>query len=119
MPLTRREFSAAAVGSIALAVLPISSPARAESAEDKKANLATTPFAIGALPQYKKPGLYNGYKKDKGVWIVSDGKVLTVLSATCTHRGCTTRWQEDKAVFACPCHESKFGLDGENLLSWQ
>lgn len=35
------------------------------------------------------------------------------LSAVCTHLGCITRWVEDQGVIACPCHGSKFRVDGD------
>lgn len=35
------------------------------------------------------------------------------LSSVCTHLGCVTRYQPDQRIIACPCHGSRFGLDGE------
>lgn len=37
------------------------------------------------------------------------------LSSVCTHLGCITRYVPDENVIACPCHGSRFGLDGEVL----
>lgn len=37
------------------------------------------------------------------------------LSSVCTHLGCVTRYQPGKHLIACPCHGSRFGLDGEVL----
>lgn len=37
------------------------------------------------------------------------------LSSVCTHLGCITRFQPDENVIACPCHGSRFALDGEVL----
>jgi len=35
------------------------------------------------------------------------------LSSVCTHLGCITRYQPDDGVIACPCHGSRFSLDGD------
>jgi len=35
------------------------------------------------------------------------------LSAVCTHLGCITRYRPDERIIACPCHGSRFALDGE------
>lgn len=37
------------------------------------------------------------------------------LSSVCTHLGCVTRHQPDGNLIACPCHGSRFALDGEVL----
>jgi len=37
------------------------------------------------------------------------------LSAVCTHLGCITRYRPDENVIACPCHGSRFSLDGDVL----
>lgn len=35
------------------------------------------------------------------------------MSKVCTHLGCMTRYQPDEKIIACPCHGSRFALDGE------
>jgi cytochrome b6-f complex iron-sulfur subunit len=35
------------------------------------------------------------------------------LSSVCTHLGCITRFQPDENIIACPCHGSRFNLDGD------
>jgi glycine/D-amino acid oxidase-like deaminating enzyme/nitrite reductase/ring-hydroxylating ferredoxin subunit len=37
------------------------------------------------------------------------------VSATCTHLGCTVRWNGAGEVWECACHGSRFGPDGEVL----
>lgn len=37
------------------------------------------------------------------------------LSSVCTHLGCIARYQPDRRIIACPCHGSRFSLDGEVL----
>lgn len=41
----------------------------------------------------------------------ADGQLL-VLSAVCTHLGCTVPWIEKERKFICPCHLGMFAADG-------
>lgn len=67
---------------------------------------------------------------DKGPLLVTDGlsegPVLVVrdpanpdnliaVNPTCTHAGCTVNWEAGQNKFACPCHGSQFGPDGQVL----
>ncbi len=47
---------------------------------------------------------------------LADGGFLA-LSRTCTHLGCSLRWDPDKGRFFCPCHGSSFSATGEVLTS--
>ncbi|MFH1808296.1 MAG: Rieske (2Fe-2S) protein [Pseudomonadota bacterium] len=46
-------------------------------------------------------------------YVVVSAAGVAAVSARCTHLGCTVRRQGDG--FLCPCHGSRFGLDGEAL----
>ena len=41
--------------------------------------------------------------------------VLHTLSATCTHMGCTVKWNTAERSWDCPCHGSRFHWDGTVL----
>ena len=45
---------------------------------------------------------------------LADGRLFAV-SAICTHRGCTVRYKSETGHVVCPCHGSRFGLDGSIL----
>ena len=38
-----------------------------------------------------------------------------VLSARCTHLGCIVEWNSAEKSWDCPCHASRFGIDGRVL----
>ncbi len=44
-----------------------------------------------------------------------DESVDHCVSLTCTHLGCTVRWNEAETTWDCPCHGSRFGHDGTVL----
>ncbi|HUR52243.1 MAG TPA: FAD-dependent oxidoreductase, partial [Mycobacteriales bacterium] len=44
-----------------------------------------------------------------------DAGELHVVSARCTHLGCTVRWNDAERSWDCPCHGSRFGIDGAVL----
>jgi len=59
----------------------------------------------------------DGWVVDSGkerAWVVTetDGKV-TAFSPWCTHLGCAYGWDGARRQFLCPCHDSRFALDGK------
>lgn len=38
---------------------------------------------------------------------------LTILSATCTHQGCTVKWDASEHGWLCPCHGSRYSATGQ------
>ena len=47
------------------------------------------------------------------VWVLRKGKEVRALSATCPHLGCSIDLGGDNKSFSCPCHTSRFSLDGK------
>jgi len=41
---------------------------------------------------------------------------VTAFSATCPHLGCAVEFDASQDQFACPCHVSGFGKDGQKLF---
>jgi Rieske Fe-S protein len=38
------------------------------------------------------------------------------MSALCTHQGCIVKWQPERRLFSCPCHQGLFDQRG-NVVS--
>jgi menaquinol-cytochrome c reductase iron-sulfur subunit len=49
-------------------------------------------------------------------WVVrTDEKHVVAYSPQCTHLGCAYHWEAQDNQFVCPCHESRFSIDGKVL----
>lgn len=46
------------------------------------------------------------------VWLQRSGDSVRAFSAECPHLGCAIDLGGDAKSFSCPCHTSRFGLDG-------
>nr|WP_269448724.1 FAD-dependent oxidoreductase [Metabacillus kandeliae] len=53
---------------------------------------------------------YNGQKA--AVYKDENGQI-TAVDATCTHMGCEVAWNSGDRTWDCPCHGSRFSVDGE------
>lgn len=51
--------------------------------------------------------VFGGYRDEHGT--------VHGVSLTCTHLGCTVRWNAAETSWDCPCHGSRFGHDGSVL----
>jgi menaquinol-cytochrome c reductase iron-sulfur subunit len=49
-------------------------------------------------------------------WVVkhANGR-FTAFSPRCTHLACAYHWEGDRKQFVCPCHGSRFAIDGRVL----
>jgi glycine/D-amino acid oxidase-like deaminating enzyme/nitrite reductase/ring-hydroxylating ferredoxin subunit len=65
-------------------------------------------LAPGEAGIYGSPlGLKAAYRDDAGT--------VHAVSARCTHLGCTVRFNDAEKSWDCPCHGSRFGIDGQVL----
>jgi cytochrome b6-f complex iron-sulfur subunit len=74
-------------------------------------------------PKDYPPGVT--FDPDRRLFVVREENDFHVVSAVCTHLGCTVQWKGEKHEFDCPCHGSRFQADGSVIggpaprpLSW-
>lgn len=48
-------------------------------------------------------------------YVIRQAVGFHAMSSVCTHLGCITRYRPDEGIIACPCHGSRFDLDGAVL----
>jgi menaquinol-cytochrome c reductase iron-sulfur subunit len=92
----------------------------------------TDPIDAGALDQFVVGGPPRKVEviapTVKDAWIASHGVLLgaawvhrvaadkiEALSAVCPHLGCAVGWDAGQNNFLCPCHDSRFALNGDKL----
>jgi len=88
-------------------------------------NVAITPHQLEGTLVAGSAASIDDIAAGKGAIIHSDGKEyavsraadgrLSVVSARCTHMGCTVTWNEEESSWDCPCHGSRFAPDGRVL----
>ncbi len=53
------------------------------------------------------------YLDDKRIFVIRQGNLIKVVSAVCTHLGCSVQWAAERDRFECPCHGSLFNSRGQ------
>lgn len=61
---------------------------------------------VGAAPISRPEGRF---------WLSMPEEGFVALYAVCTHLGCLPKWVETNFRFECPCHGSKYELDGKYI----
>jgi glycine/D-amino acid oxidase-like deaminating enzyme/nitrite reductase/ring-hydroxylating ferredoxin subunit len=95
----------------------------------KSANIFLKEFVGGFLhymrhkPEVMKESGLQDIEPNEGGVIEFEGKKigayrtesgqLHFVDATCTHQGCTVKWNNDEKTWDCPCHGSRFSYDGK------
>jgi cytochrome b6-f complex iron-sulfur subunit len=52
------------------------------------------------------------FNREHRAFVIGGPSCVYALSAVCTHLGCITRYVADENAIACPCHGSRFDLEG-------
>lgn len=88
-------------------------------------NLAVGRELLAGTAARLRPGTPDSLASGEGGIVSIDGAVvggfrdpdgvLHAVSLTCTHLGCTVRWNQAERSWDCPCHGSRFDVDGEVL----
>jgi menaquinol-cytochrome c reductase iron-sulfur subunit len=49
-------------------------------------------------------------------WVVKKpSNEVVAFAPQCTHLGCAYHWDDSSHIFLCPCHTSRFSIDGQVL----
>ena len=105
-PVTRREV----LKTVAGAGMALLLAGRASADTDKWTAVGKSEIFAAGKPQ--RVTVPHG-----GVLYVTrtDAKILTAVSAKCTHRGCEVAWTADASQLQCPCHGAAFASSGKNI----
>ena len=69
-----------------------------------------TVFRAGSAVDYPEGTVR--FNREQRAYVIGGGGGVFALSAVCTHLGCITRYLSDEKAIACPCHGSRFDLEG-------
>ena len=91
---------------------------RSEDEWVEAADLASLPQGVPEevlFPRSRVDGWSVTVEKTKA-WMVrkADGRVMA-FAPQCTHLGCAYHWDAKTGNFLCPCHSSRFSIDGSVL----
>jgi len=73
-----------------------------------------TKFKIG-YPGDFGFGVDTKFQNQFRIWVVRNTEGIFVISAVCTHLGCTPDWKPSENKFKCPCHGSGYDPEGVNF----
>jgi cytochrome b6-f complex iron-sulfur subunit len=73
-----------------------------------------TTFPIG-YPSDFGFGVDTKFQNQYRIWVVRNTEGIFVISAICTHLGCTPDWKASENKFKCPCHGSGYDPEGINF----
>ena len=73
-----------------------------------------TTFTIG-YPSDFGFGVDTKFQNVHRIWVVRNTEGIFVISAICTHLGCTPDWKSSENKFKCPCHGSGYDPEGVNF----
>ena len=71
-------------------------------------------FRIGFPGDYSL-GVDTKWQQQYRIWVVKNSDRLFVITAICTHLGCTPDWKSSENKFKCPCHGSGYDSEGVNF----
>lgn len=76
---------------------------------------------------HKRPADIDDLVPGEGAVIRRDGRLIAAcrddqgaahaVSAVCTHMRCIVRWNRGERTWDCPCHGSRFGMDGDVIAA--
>jgi cytochrome b6-f complex iron-sulfur subunit len=110
--MNRREFISLVGASASVSIAACNSQS-ADVASDVRSDGFEV---VGTLSELDKTGqLLNEDLADGKALVIRDPtkpNQAIAVNPTCTHAGCNVAWQQDENAFVCPCHNSKFAING-------
>ncbi len=79
---------------------------------DRDVLIARTVAQVASELGPNEGGIITSAGEKLAAYVDADGE-MHLMSARCTHLGCTVAWNAGTSLFECPCHGSKFGPAGE------
>ncbi|MEM9275488.1 MAG: Rieske (2Fe-2S) protein [Cyanobacteria bacterium P01_F01_bin.143] len=105
LPMTIAACSSGTSSSTTTAEPEVSAAPEIDSTPDAEGFVA-----VGTNQELNTKGFL--YDKQLEVIIVSNGSQIAALNPACPHQGCDVDWKSNTGELVCPCHGSKFGIDG-------
>ena len=75
-------------------------------------------IVVGTIADLEQAGVLERNTALGPVLVTGDAanpESLTAVNPTCTHQGCTVRWQAQEQELLCPCHGARYAPDGTVL----
>ena len=69
-------------------------------------------FEAGTVNDFNSGKVKNIQMGEKKISQINQNDKLYALVRTCTHMGCVPNFNESEKAFVCPCHGSKFDIQG-------
>jgi glycine/D-amino acid oxidase-like deaminating enzyme/nitrite reductase/ring-hydroxylating ferredoxin subunit len=97
---------------------------RASATKAVKEGVDVAKELVGGMLRPDLTGMHELLPGEAGVFLRPEGRTaafrdddgtMHVVSARCTHLGCTVRWNDAERSWDCPCHGSRFGVAGDVL----
>lgn len=115
--MERREFLGwVGVGCVASS-LPVAIASCSRQTPTPTPSSEFTP--VGTVSQLKAEGELLDKESSVGRILMvqnpEDPEQILAVNPTCTHDGCTVKWESENSKFICPCHDAEFSPNGEVL----
>ena len=107
--------AAAAVVTGAFVTTPLRAAQHASEWSIGKSTSFTSDFRLINLEIPIEDGWHKRNKQVRLYARTTEAGDPVVISATCTHLGCTVKWDPDVGEFRCPCHGGRFAPNGTVL----
>ncbi|WP_392530849.1 ubiquinol-cytochrome c reductase iron-sulfur subunit [Nostoc sp. C117] len=110
--MKRRDF----INWVGLGLIASSLPVAIAACSSQTTSTSGDWQTVGTSAELDKTGQLLAKNSPAGPVLVvgtSKSENLTAVNPTCTHAGCTVGWEPSTKTFLCPCHGSKYGIDGK------